>query len=81
MIVPVPVAVYPKCCTNLYQEREKVPSLENASTTPMEMKLFLVMILVGYGYEYLSLHYILYSAESFLLIVCFVAKFCKKKFC
>ena len=32
----VPKAVCPKCCTNLYQEREKVPSPENASTTPME---------------------------------------------
>ena len=31
----VPMAVCPKCCTNLYQEREKVPSQENASTTPM----------------------------------------------
>ena len=31
------MAVCPKCCTNLYQEREKVPSLENASTTPMYM--------------------------------------------
>ena len=31
----VPMAVCPKCCTNLYQEPEKVPSLENASTTPM----------------------------------------------
>ena len=27
----------PKCCTNLYQEWEKVPSLENASTTPMSI--------------------------------------------
>ena len=31
----VPMAVCPKCCTNLYQELEKVPSLEIASTTPM----------------------------------------------
>ena len=29
------LAVCPKCCTNLYKEREKVPSLENASTTLM----------------------------------------------
>ena len=32
-----------------------------------------------HGYDYLSLLCILYSAENFLLIVCFVAKFCKKK--
>ena len=31
----VRMAVCPKCSTNLYQEREKVPSLENASTMPM----------------------------------------------
>ena len=31
----VPMAVCPKFCTNLYQEREKVPSQENTSTTPM----------------------------------------------
>ena len=30
-----PKAVCPKSCTKLYQEPEKVPSLENASTTPM----------------------------------------------
>ena len=30
-----PKVVCPKSCTKLYQEREKVPSLENASTTPM----------------------------------------------
>ena len=30
-----PKAVCPKSCTKLYQEREKVPSLENASTMPM----------------------------------------------
>ena len=35
----VPMAVCPKCCTNLYQEREKVPSLENASTTPMDERV------------------------------------------
>ena len=29
-----PKVVCPKSCTKLYQEREKVPSLENASTTP-----------------------------------------------
>ena len=30
-----PKAVCPKSCTKLYQEPEKVPSLENSSTTPM----------------------------------------------
>ena len=34
------MAVCPKCCTNLYQEREKVPSPENASTTPMFLTLY-----------------------------------------
>ena len=38
------MAVCPKCCTNLYQEREKVPSLENASTTPM----FVTYYISGY---------------------------------
>ena len=31
----VPKADCPNSCTKLYQEQEKVPSLENASTTPM----------------------------------------------
>ena len=33
--MPQPKDVCPKSFTKLYQEREKVPSLENASTTPM----------------------------------------------
>ena len=42
----VPMAVCPKCCTNLYQEREKVPSLENASTTPIVTNLWLLSTLL-----------------------------------
>ena len=40
-----PRAVCPKCCTNLYQEQEIKPSLENDSNTPMlpnEVSGFLV---------------------------------------
>ena len=32
-----PKVVCTKSCSKLYQEREKVPSLENASTTPMSI--------------------------------------------
>ena len=41
------MAVCPKCCTNLYQEREKVPSLENASTTPMLVPLLIYSTLIA----------------------------------
>ena len=32
---PRPIRVCPKCCTNHYQEPEKVPTLENALIMPM----------------------------------------------
>ena len=51
----VPMAVCPKCCTNLYQELEKVPSLENASTTPMPICDFCYKILGEFYPDFLSL--------------------------
>ena len=47
----VQMAVCLKCCTNLYQEREKVPSLENATITPMTRPTDGIMMFVWISFQ------------------------------
>ena len=47
----VPMAVCPKFITNLHQEREKVPSLENASITPMTRPTDGIMMFVWISFQ------------------------------